>query len=148
VDVVILVPRRADNGWRDTLWRFCRRLWEDRFPAWRIVEGEHRADEGPFNRSVAVNRAAVAAGDWDVAVIIDSDVVADRRGAESAVRVAAASDALVVSHDERVMLNKRVTQEIIKGGFRGSWDDESAYDRVWSGSWESCSCCTVRRLGA
>lgn len=148
MDVVILVPRRADHGWRDALWRYCRGMWQERFPDWRLVEGEHAGDEGPFNRSAAVNRAAAAAGDWDVAVIIDSDVIPDRRGAETAVGVAAASDVLVVSHDERVMLKKQVTQQIIKGTYKESWDQPSAYDRIWSGSWESCSCCTVvsRRL--
>lgn len=146
MDVVILVPRRADGGWRDTLWRYCRRVWEQRFPEWRIVEGHH--DDGLFNRSAAVNRAAVAAGDWDVAVIIDSDVVVDERGVRAAVAAAAATGAVAVSHDQRYMLTKRFTQQVIQGKDRGSWSDASAFDRIWDGSWESCSCCTVvpRRL--
>jgi hypothetical protein len=143
VKVVVLVPRRADNGWRDQLWAFCRDRWEQEFPDWRIVEGEHRADEGLFNRSAAVNRAAAAAGDWDVAVIIDSDIVADRRGVETAVRVAANSRVLAVSHDERVMLSKRFTQAVLKGSVKQAWDSPQSYDRIWSGSWETCSCCTV-----
>lgn len=143
MNVVILVPRRSDGGWRDVLWRYCRESWQTRFPEWRIVEGEHSADEGPFNRSLAVNRAAVAAGDWDVAVIIDSDIVADSRGVTTAVRVAGATGVLAVSHDERVMLTKRFTQAVIRGPVKQAWDSPESYDRVWTGSWETCSCCTV-----
>lgn len=69
---VILVPRRADHGIRDAIWAHLRPIWE-RY-GYTVYEGHHVADEGPFNRSRAINRAAKAAGRWDVAVIIDADV--------------------------------------------------------------------------
>lgn len=73
MNTVILVPRRADHGHRDAVWAFCRARWEAHFPDLRIFEGHH--DEGLFNRSAAVNRAAQAAGDWDIALVIDADVM-------------------------------------------------------------------------
>ena len=54
--VVFLVPRRADDGHRDELWRYARKRWEALFPEWPVFEGHH--DVGPFNRSAAVNLAA------------------------------------------------------------------------------------------
>jgi hypothetical protein len=70
----ILVPRRADGGPRDELWRLCRRRWQAQHP-WPIYEGIH--DVGPFNRAAAINRAAELAdqdGPWEIALVIDSDV--------------------------------------------------------------------------
>jgi hypothetical protein len=69
---VFLVPRRNDNGPRDKLWAYCRARWETYFPDIPIFEGHH--DDGPFNRSAAVNRAAKLAGEWDLGIVIDSDV--------------------------------------------------------------------------
>jgi hypothetical protein len=70
---VFLVPRRADGGHRDRLWAYARARWQQYFPDVAIFEGHD--DDGPFNRSAAVNRAADAAGAWDIGIIIDSDVL-------------------------------------------------------------------------
>ena len=70
---VFLVPRRKDNGPRDALWAYCRARWEMYFPEIPIYEGHH--DTGPFNRSAAVNLAAKEAGEWDLGIVIDSDVL-------------------------------------------------------------------------
>jgi hypothetical protein len=73
--VVLLVPRRDDDGPRDRIWAWCRQRWERYFPDIAIYEGHH--DDGPFNRSAAVNTAARLAdadGRWDVGIVIDSDV--------------------------------------------------------------------------
>jgi len=72
VNAVLLVPRRADSGPRDRLWEWCRERWERYFPDVEVVEGHH--DDGPFNRAAAINRAAAAAGAWDVGIVIDADV--------------------------------------------------------------------------
>lgn len=72
---VFLVPRRADKGLRDDLWRWCRARWEALMPDVPIYEGHH--DAGPFNRAAAINlasRLADADGHWDVAIVIDADV--------------------------------------------------------------------------
>jgi hypothetical protein len=75
VRIVLLVPRREDNGPRDKLWAWCRARWEAVLPEATIYEGHHV--EGAFNRSAAVNRAASLAdrdGPWDLGIVIDADV--------------------------------------------------------------------------
>ncbi len=141
MNVVVLVPRRADDGPRDRLWDHCRPLWEERH-GWPIYEGA--SPEGPFNRSAAVNAAAEAAGEWDVAVIIDADVICAPDSVVSAVELAWQSDRLVVAHDERVMLNRRGTEKVL-AGFQGSWRERSMVERIWL---DSVSCCVAisRRL--
>jgi hypothetical protein len=81
--VVFLVPRRKDRGHRDALWAYCRRRWERYMPDVPVIEGHH--DDGPFNRSAAINRAAEKAGDWDVAVVIDSDVMESISSVDAAI---------------------------------------------------------------
>lgn len=134
--VVVLCPIRRGIPERDRLWDFCRPRWESFFPDWRIVEGVHEESEGPFNRSLAINRAAVAAGDWDVAVIIDNDVVFEPRAVESAVQIAAVTNRLVVGHDERIMLTNFGTGRILKGD-TGSWRNRQYVERIW---YDSVSC--------
>jgi hypothetical protein len=137
VNTVILVPRRADNGHRDKLWAFCRERWRAFFPDWPIVEGHH--DTGPFNRSVAANLAARDAGEWDVAVLIDSDIIANPDAVATAVEVAHATGRMVISHNERIMLNKIGTQKVLDG-FDGSWRVRQMVDTVYT---DSVSCCVA-----
>jgi hypothetical protein len=73
---VILVPRREGVPERDAIWAYCRARWERLHPDLPIYEGHH--DEGPFNRSAALNLAAELAdrdGPWDTALVIDADVI-------------------------------------------------------------------------
>lgn len=139
MNVVVLVPRRADDGWRDQLWEFTRSIWQERFPDWPIFEGLHEEDEGPFNRSAAINRAADAAdaavGRWDVAVIIDADIIPDPAAVRSIVERTFAYDQMCVSHTRRVMLSQRMTRRVMSG-YTGSW--EATGQKVWT---DSCSCC-------
>lgn len=134
MNVVVLVPRRPDGGHRDRLWEFCRARWERFHPEWRIVEGEHL--DGPFNRSAAVNAAARAAGVWDVALIVDADVVPDPRSVEAAARVAAETGRMVVAHDERIMVSRRGTDKVLRG-FSGSWRANQMVEKIW---YDSVSC--------
>lgn len=131
--VAVLVPRRSDGGHRDRLWAFAKALWLDRHPDWPIYEGQ--SPEGPFNRSAAINDAARQAGDWTVAVIIDSDIIAHPEAVEAIVEVAAGTNRMAVSHSRRVMLSSSMTTKILDG-YTGSW--EARNQKVWS---DSCSCC-------
>ena len=135
MNVVFLVPRRDDNGHRDKLWAFTRGRWEQF--GWPIIEGHHH--DGPFNRSAAINTAARDAGEWDVAVIIDSDVICSPDAVESAVELTYKTDRMVVAHDERVMLNQRGTDRVLDG-FLGSWRDPRMVEKVWL---DSVSCCVA-----
>jgi mannosyltransferase OCH1-like enzyme len=112
--VVILVPRRDDEGWRDKLWDYCKAIWQEKYD-WPIFEGYHFKEEGPFNRSLAVNRAADLAGDWDVALIIDSDTVSEEEAVRNAVAHAWKTGDLSIAHNARLMLSQRATTNILNG---------------------------------
>lgn len=134
---VILVPRRAGIADRDRLWAFARQWWENDHPDIPIYEGHHNT--GPFNRSAAINAAAREAGDWDVAVIIDSDVLCDANTVRTAIDVAGSTDAITLAGDQRVMLSKVGTTKILDG-YRGNWLVKGMYERIYT---DHCSCCVV-----
>ena len=111
--LVMLVPRRADNGWRDELWRYCRRWWEA--AGFEIIEGHH--DEGGwFNRSVALNRAARDAGDWDAAFLCDSDLICHPETVRKAAVRAVNEHRLVYPFNAYLYVNEFGTKDIVKGG--------------------------------
>lgn len=128
------VPRLEDHGHRDRLWRFCHRYWRKELPDMEIVEGHHKSDR-PFNRSASINRAAD--GDWDVLVILDSDVIVDPGQITTGAELAARTGKLVLPFERRQMLNRQGTQKILSG-YMGNWNrfvGHSERDRV--------SCCVI-----
>lgn len=133
---VILVPRRADNGWRDELWGWLRSYLERTYD-WPIYEGH---DDGPemFCRSAALNRAALDAGNWDVAVISDADIVAP--GTEAAVKVAWNTGAMTLPHIRYCALTEQGTRDIITGK---DAPREGLID--WCGDGLGVAQCVVRR---
>jgi hypothetical protein len=136
--VVILVPRRAGIEDRDRLWEHARAWWERDYPDWQIVEGHH--DVGPFNRGLAINRAAQEAGDWDVAVIIDSDVLCpDVSPVKAAVDMAYASNRMVLAYHERVHLTPRGTERVLSG-YKGNWKAPGMVAKILT---DACSSCVV-----
>lgn len=137
MDVAVLVPRRAGIEDRDRLWSFARAWWEHDHPDWRIVEGHHNV--GPFNRGAALNTAARNAGAWDVAVIIDSDVLIDPQPVRSAVELAAQSNRMVLGFHDRVHLSPHGTEKVLNG-FRGNWENRGMVKRRFR---DSCSSCVV-----
>lgn len=143
MNVAVLVPRRGDGGHRDKLWDFCRTWWARDFPDWPIIEG-HDDGPHPFNRALAVNRAAEAAGGWDVAHIIDADVLADPLAVHTAVDLAHTTGTLAVAHDRRMMLTKAGTDKVL-GGERGSWEERGMVQKTWPDS-VSCSVAVPRSL--
>lgn len=107
---VILVPRRPDRGPRDRVWQFIKPHWELIGP---VFEGEHL--DGPFNRSAAVNAASKAAGDWEVAIIIDSDVIVDAAQVREAVQSVRRRGLHVLAYKTRVHIGESTTERIIAG---------------------------------
>lgn len=141
--VAILVPWRAGNPDRQKLWDFTKAWWQRDHPDWTIHEAAGPLD-GPFNRSAAINEAARAAGEWDVAVIIDADVIANADAVRNGVELAQATGQMVVTHDERVMLSKAGARKVLEG-YRGSWRTAGMVERVWQDS-VSCSVVVSRSL--
>jgi hypothetical protein len=110
---VILVPRRAHPE-RDKLWAWCRDRWERHFPEFPIYEGHH--DEGPFNRSAAVNRAARLAdadGRWDQAIVIDADIFIRRSQVLAAVETARKTGRVTWAHRRWRGLEKGWTTRVL-----------------------------------
>ena len=110
---VILVPRRDDNGYRDELWAWTKAWWEREQSHMPIIEGYHT--DGLFNRSAAVNTAARIAGDWDVAVIIDADVVCNPQRVKEAVELAQRKKLLVLPHSTRYDLSRKAAEAVRRG---------------------------------
>jgi hypothetical protein len=124
VRTVILVPRRDGQVDRDLVWAWVRQWWRDHFPEMELFEGHH--DEGLFNRSAAVNRAAGGAdweapAPWDVAVIIDSDVICNPDRVRQAVELAAETGRMVLPFDHRKDLKPAGNQSVM-AGYTGSWE--------------------------
>lgn len=118
--VAVLVPRRPDGDHRDRLWRFVRDWWAREFPAFKVVEGVHD-DGGPFNRSAALNVAAVQAGSWDVAVVADADVIGDPDQIVAAVELSTATGRATLAFDRFVYVGKDTTGRVLDG-YVGTWE--------------------------
>jgi N-terminal domain of galactosyltransferase len=127
VTPIILVGRRDDNGHRDELWRLCRDRWDDLL-GWPIVEGHH--DDGPFCLSVASNRAAATAGDWDTAIYVGSDwLTLDAHQIHEAVDVATTTGKMTFAHNQTVILDKKATDVFI--------DSDGALLDLSEGAWHN-----------
>jgi len=72
---VILVPYRPDGAERDRNWRIARLFWATLgIP---IVEGNTPGRD--FQRAQARNVAAAEAGEWEVAMFVDADIILGSR---------------------------------------------------------------------
>ena len=111
--VAFLVPWRSDGAAREALWKVCRARWERLFPGWPIVEGT--PDDGPFNRAQAINRAAELAGEWDVAIVIDADVMVREEQVREAVATALRTGKPTWAHRGWVGLTQAFTERIVSG---------------------------------
>jgi len=117
VNPVILVGRRADNGWRDHLWAWCERRWLALLPGVPVIEGVHDGS-APFSLSVASNRAAGYAGkhypEWDVAVYVGADwLAADARHVREACDAALRSGRLTFAHSTTWVLTEEATRNVL-----------------------------------
>lgn len=121
--VPVLVPRRNDNGRRDRIWQTIReRVWRDA----NVVEGHHT--EGPFNRSAALNTAARLAGDWDTAVIADSDSLTIPNQVHAAVTLARQTGRMVIAHSRWVNITLEEQDNFLGAGWITHDDQRMAYN--------------------
>jgi glycosyltransferase involved in cell wall biosynthesis len=112
-DIPVLVPRRNDHGHRDHLWRWTQDTYWRKQRGFRVVEGHHV--EGPFNRSLALNLASDIAGNWDVAVIADSDAWVPPEQLAEAVTLARKTNRLVAAFTEVHEVGEKDTAELLSG---------------------------------
>lgn len=123
--IPFLVPMRPDGGRRDQLWRYCKKYWAENAPELDIFEGLHLT--GPFNRGEAINIASDLAGDWDVAVVGDSDVIADPAQLRAAVENSRATGRVTLAYDHYTALREEMTDQIL-AGYNGNWADRRSIE--------------------
>lgn len=117
--VVVLVPRRSDGGHRDAVWAWLRRRWSTVHPTWGVYEGTE-SGIGQFNRSAAINTAARMAGDWDVALIADSDSFVSHQQATTATALAACTGQIVFGFERFRYLSEDMSAAVM-AGYDGDW---------------------------
>lgn len=111
--VIVVVPYRPDGGHRDRLWDFMSAYWQQ-FKDFELVVGRH--DDGPFNRSAAINQAVRSRHLWDVAVIADSDTWVDAEALRAAVSTAHETGRLCSALTAVIELDERCTEAILEAG--------------------------------
>lgn len=142
LNIAICVPRKADQGRRDEIWRWVRHEWLEVHHDWPIYEGT--SDTDPWSMAAARNDAARQAGDWDVAVFQDSDTITHPDALRQAVIQAATCDKLVVAGDMRMTMDRVSSDEILRRGYwfprpdghhsKSNCEDNTCYGEPASGS--------------
>lgn len=131
MDVRFLVPWRSDDEYRDKLWDYCRARWERDFPGIPIVMGE--SPPGPFNRSAAINDAAE--GEWDIAVVLDADVMCKAEQVHEAITAAWGMGHLTFAFDEYRGLTPHMTAKVLSDEpVRNQWSPQPQWQapEVWN----------------
>lgn len=112
-----------------------------------------------FHRGASRNAAARDAGDWDVALFVDSDVILDPRNIREALRQAAAFNRVVFPHDRYQSLRRdgkpfQTSTAPTNGGAlaisREAWEKVQGYDERFAGwGYEDAAlrCATETLLG-
>ena len=113
--VAVLIPCRPDGGRRDELLRWTTGRLAALHPGYQIAVGHHHADEGPFNRSAALNRAAEQAAGADVYVVSDGDSFVAADQLERAALTAACTGLPTWAFDRFCYLDRPTTDALLAG---------------------------------
>lgn len=115
LNIVLLVPFRGDDGGRrDDLWKFTRHWLNQHHGNWPLFTSE--GPDGAFNRGAAINDAAVKAGEWDVAVITDSDNICDPAALTLAATMAYMTDGCVFPFTAYIYADQVTSDGLIEHG--------------------------------
>jgi len=107
---VVCVPYRPDTPERIGNWERTRAQWK----GWDLYHADSEGEE--FARAQAINRAAAAAGDWDVAVIADSDLLLGAPSqATAACKLALGAKGYIVCYDWFYYLTE-ATSQLVRAG--------------------------------
>ena len=130
---VVLVPYRP-NPQRDPVWGFVK-SWITRHYNYPLFVAD--CDGDPFSIAQARNKAALDAGDWDVAVIHDADTIAHPEAVQRAVAEASASMRQVFTCDSHMYCDRSSSQRIMDSGWpmfpRPDFTDRGAYQKPSGG---------------
>ena len=144
--VTFCVPYRGgDDEYRDRNWKCVRQWLDTHHSGWPIVMGTDTGE--PFNPARARNDAAKKAGDWDVAVFVDSDTLVHPETMREAVQLAADTDQMVIAGNAKIYMDAGSTQLFLDTGLmfptptdwpdtrrqRFTFDDKSVYRDPCSG---------------
>lgn len=133
------------------LWRWCQDYWSDL--GFDIYEGDHL--EGPFNRSAAINTAARLAGDWDTALVIDSDVIVDLHNVRQSIELAEKTGRQVFPFRSYHALSQVGANKVMEG-YKGNWkphvkatfmDNRSACFAIPRSAWDKVGGFDERFIG-
>lgn len=128
MNAVVIVLWRPGDPHRERLWEFARERWEQ--TDLRVIE----ADD-PRGLYAARNNGARIAGDWDVALFADADIVlADHGRAKQALDVAADGCSYVAAYDALKTLDEGETLRVLDG----KQVDRVSSRVVFSASWVGC----------
>lgn len=124
---VILVPFRSDGAEREANWGNVREnLATVGIP---IVEGNNTGRI--FERSRARNIAAEFAGNWDVALFCDADILAPRQQIESALMRSYITGAYCVAYSHLHYLTKLGTEQRLRGTYPADCDSDESVGLTW-----------------
>lgn len=112
MSIPVLVPRRCDDGWRDEVWSYLKGVYWGFQPGFRVIESHH--NDGPFNRSAAINQAAAQRYWDDVAVIADADSFVPVSQLLEAVKLARKTGRVVSPFTSVVQLSRECTERMVK----------------------------------
>lgn len=109
--VPVIVARRDDKGNRDRIWRMLKRDYWLYNEVFKIYEGYQGV--GPFNRAAGLNMAARMAGNWDVALFVDSDAYVPAKQITEALNKARETGKLVSAFTRVVELNQDASEDML-----------------------------------
>lgn len=132
--VVALVPFTSDEQSRIVIWEALQSWWQKNLGL-PIFVGE--SDPSMFNMSLARNRAAKKAGDWDVAVILDADTLISAQQVKKGIDLALETGAVVYPYTERWELDSKGTRMFLDDPSSRWWQHASMH------KWEHFGGCII-----
>jgi glycosyltransferase involved in cell wall biosynthesis len=115
--VAICVPRWADHGRRDQVWKFIHHwIGQNILPLTNIDDFTFTIIEGQAqDPGAARNDAATKAGNWDIALFWDADLLAHPMAVREAINRAAQNNIMVLAADSFMYMSQASSDRILAG---------------------------------
>lgn len=119
--LAVCVPYRPGDPSRDAIWAFLLPRWQAAgLPVFTGNNPEER-----FSAAAARNLAATAAGDWDVALFTDADMLLDPTAVRQALALALETNGYVTAYTLLCWLDHERTRRVLAGE-PARWEDAQA----------------------